>query len=208
MRHAHIFGTKGVYLIPSADCKKLDYHTQDCYFLCALPHGDGVRVLDASSKKIVKTRDAVFDENESQPAPIPHEPSIDGHHSLNPAWLYPNPDVGHTSEDPPVIQNQELAPAPEAEQRPRRQRQPPSRYGNIHAHSATAANSPTYKMAMNSSENDSWLSAMKLEIDSFIECKVYTLVPRPSNRKIISCQWHLKKKYNLDGTLKSSKRGW
>lgn len=60
-------------------------------------------------------------------------------------------------------------------------------------------------MAMNSSDHDSWLSAMKLEIESFIERKVFTSVPRPSNRKVISCRWHLKKKFNLDGTLKKFK---
>lgn len=62
MRHAHIFGTKGIYLVPSANRKKLDDHTRPCFFLGVLPHGDGVKVLDASTQKLVKTRDTFFDE--------------------------------------------------------------------------------------------------------------------------------------------------
>lgn len=62
LRHAHIFGLKGVYLRPSANREKLDDHTHECYFLGVLPHGDGVKVLDAVTKKVVKTRDAFFDD--------------------------------------------------------------------------------------------------------------------------------------------------
>lgn len=46
---------------------------------------------------------------------------------------------------------------------------------------------------------------MKLEIDGFIKRNVFTLVPRPIKQKVISCRWHLKKKYNLDGTLNKFK---
>lgn len=54
---------------------------------------------------------------------------------------------------------------------------------------------------MRSPEKDSWSDAMKLEIDGFIDRKVFTLVPKPANRKIISCRWHLKKTFNPDGSI-------
>lgn len=63
MRHAHVFGEKGVYLIPSASREKLRNHTRDCYFLGVLPCGDGVKVLDAKTNKLVKTRDVFFNES-------------------------------------------------------------------------------------------------------------------------------------------------
>lgn len=56
-------------------------------------------------------------------------------------------------------------------------------------------------MAVNSSEKDQWQAAMESEIKGFIERQVFTLVPRPKNRKIITCKWHLKKKFNNDGSL-------
>lgn len=51
MHHAHVFGAKGVYLIPSANRDKLDNHTRECFFLSVLPHGDGVKVLDKKPGK-------------------------------------------------------------------------------------------------------------------------------------------------------------
>lgn len=46
---------------------------------------------------------------------------------------------------------------------------------------------------------------MRLEIDGFIKSEVFTIVPKPVKRKIISCRWHLKKKSNLDGSLNKFK---
>lgn len=60
-------------------------------------------------------------------------------------------------------------------------------------------------MAMASPEKESWSKAMNIEIDNFIDRKVFTLVPRPTGRKIVSCRWHLKKKLNPDGTIQKYK---
>lgn len=42
---------------------------------------------------------------------------------------------------------------------------------------------------------------MHLEIENLVCMKVFELVPRPSNAKVISCCWHLKKKLKNDGSL-------
>lgn len=89
--------------------------------------------------------------------------------------------------------------------RPRLNRHEPERYGNLRAHSATILNSPTYKIAIQSSDSDAWKSAMKTEIDGFIKRNVFTLVPKTQNRKIVSCRWHLKRKLNPDGSLQKFK---
>lgn len=60
-------------------------------------------------------------------------------------------------------------------------------------------------MAMASSEKEDLERAMSTKINNFIDRKLFTLVPRPANRKVISCRWHLKKKYNSDGTLQKLK---
>lgn len=193
MRHAHIFGAEGVYLVPSANRQKLDNHSRSCLFLGVLPHGDGVKVLDKSTRQIAKTQDAVFDENHESLDTTPYSQPPSSTPPVNPPWIYPDK---HNQDCEPNIINESC---------PRQQRQPPTRYGTLHAHSATTENSPTYKLAMHSADRVSWKSAMKLEINNFIERKVFTLVPRPTNWKIISCRWHLKKKPNLDGLLKKIK---
>lgn len=175
MRHAHVFGSKGVYLIPSANCDKLDSNTHDCYFLSVLPNGDGVKVLDAMTKKTVKTRDTIFDDSINQTVHIPHSQPTS--HATDPAapWLYPeNPDPQVHNPDPSNVEERGHEPI---RQRPRRDRLVPDRYGNLHAYSTTSDKSPTYRMAMASAEKENWHKAMNAEIDNFIDRKVYTLVP-------------------------------
>lgn len=205
MRHAHIFGAEGVYLVPAADRKKMDDHPLPFHFMGVLPHGDGVKVLDKSTNCIIKTGDAIFDEK-CQSAEMTHKKqSINPPTSKDSAWIYPTPNheaINNNIEGNQIHHN----PLEEAANHClQRLRQHPARYGNLKAYSAAVENSPTYKMAVNSSNKELWLASMKVEIDNFVECNVFTLVPRPSNRKIISCRWHLKKKFNLYGTLKKFK---
>lgn len=105
MRHAHVFGAKGVYLIPAANRDKLDNHSRECRFIGVLPHGDGVKVIDSVSGKIVKTRDAVIDD-ESLPDSMvginPTSPSsLDVDHL---PWLYPDSQKTHQEQEEPVHQ--------------------------------------------------------------------------------------------------------
>lgn len=202
MHHAHIFGAKGQYLLPSADRDKLDNHTCDCYFLSVLPHGDGVKVLDAKTRKVVKTRDAQFDESFNHEV-ISHPPLNSSNTPGITPWLLPNDESHPTQQIPDDARHQtpEVPPEP----RPRRNRTVPERYGDLRAHPASVDKSPTYRMAMATAERDEWERAMKVEINSFIDRNVFTLVPRPTGRKIISCRWHLKKKFNPDGSIQKFK---
>lgn len=197
MRHSHIFGSKGVYLVPSSDRRKMDNHSCECYFLGVLPHGDGVKVPDKSSNKIIKTRNAVFDEVENSIEDPHNLPANHNHHSDTTPWLFPD-DTSPVDDDSGTVdqhQNQQDHDPNPIIHRPTRNHQPPSRSSNLRAHTATVANSPTYRTAINSADCESWIAAMKAEIDSIIDRNVFTLVPQPSNRKIISCRWHLKKKF-------------
>src|SRR5581483_8045317 len=46
-----------------------------------------------------------------------------------------------------------------------------------------------------------WVSAMQEELSEFIRNKVYTLVPRPSNRTIIGTKWVFRNKLDEHGTV-------
>jgi len=63
----------------------------------------------------------------------------------------------------------------------------------------------TYKEAMNSPEKDKWIAAMKCEMNSFHENKVYTLVAKPQNLKPIATKWVFRIKYNHLGQISKYK---
>lgn len=99
MQHAHVFGAKGVYLLPAAKCGKLDNHSRDCQFISVLPHGGGVKVIDSMTNNIVKTRDAIFD-HESKPVTTPAIPNPNTelfNHKF--PWIYTDQDQNHQEPD-------------------------------------------------------------------------------------------------------------
>ena len=54
---------------------------------------------------------------------------------------------------------------------------------------------------MMSPDSDRWLEAMKSEIESMYEKKVWTLVDLPDDRQAIENKWIFKKKTNADGNI-------
>ena len=58
-----------------------------------------------------------------------------------------------------------------------------------------------YEEAMVSPDSTKWLEAMKSEIRSIYENKVWTLVDLPDDRQAIENKWIVKKKTNNDGSV-------
>ena len=58
-----------------------------------------------------------------------------------------------------------------------------------------------YEEAMMSLDFDKWLEAMKSEIGSMYENKVWTLVDLPDDRQAIQNNWIFKKKTDADGNV-------
>lgn len=182
--------TAWVYLVPSSDQKKLDNHTQDFYFLGVLPNGNGVKVIDAKTRKLIQFCDVFFNkyENLSIKSSI-HQHETNKSSEPNPPWVFPEGNQSPQELEDEIQSCEEDIPPPPKQntpvQRPRCQLVKPAWYGNLRAHSENVNNAPTYKMAINSNEKESWTAAMKHGIDSFIEQKVFSLVPKPKTRKII-----------------------
>lgn len=204
LKHTEIFGTTGHYLLPSADRGKLDDKSHPCIFLGVLPDGNGVSVLDTKTRKVVKTRDAVFhaipphsslspsDSHVPVSTTLPSSSTSGKRYNYN-FWLDPTT-APQTKPVPAEV------PDPPAPRRGVRVRNVPDCLGDLHAHVSLAL-SPSYKSAVQSIEKDLWMSAMKSEIDNLIRMKVFQLVPRPDGAKVITCRWHLKKKYKNNGKL-------
>ena len=58
-----------------------------------------------------------------------------------------------------------------------------------------------YEEAIMSPDSDKWLEAMKSEIGSMYENKVWTLVDLPDDRQAIENKWIFKKKIDVDGNF-------
>ena len=58
-----------------------------------------------------------------------------------------------------------------------------------------------YEEAMMSPDSDKWLDAMKSEIGSMYENKMWTLVDLPDDRQAIENKWIFRKKTNVDGNV-------
>ena len=58
-----------------------------------------------------------------------------------------------------------------------------------------------YEEAMMSPDSAKWLEAMKSEIGSMYETKVWTLVDLPNDRQAIENKWIIKKKTDADGNV-------
>ena len=58
-----------------------------------------------------------------------------------------------------------------------------------------------YEEAMMTPDSDKWLEAMKSDIGSIYENKVWTLVDLPDDRRAIENKWIFKKKTDADGNV-------
>ena len=58
-----------------------------------------------------------------------------------------------------------------------------------------------YEEAMMSPDSAKWLEAMKSEMGSMYENKVWTLVELPDDRKAIENKWILRRRHNADGNV-------
>jgi len=84
-----------------------------------------------------------------------------------------------------------------------RQRATPDWYGDVVGMvMLTDLDEPaTYKAAMEGPESEKWLGAMKSEIQSMYDNKVWTLVDLPEDRKAVENKWIFKKKTDADGNV-------
>ena len=63
----------------------------------------------------------------------------------------------------------------------------------------------TYQEAVSSPDSEKWLGAMRSEMDSMYDNKVWTLVDPPEGVKPIGCKWVFKKKIDMDGNVQTYK---
>ena len=79
----------------------------------------------------------------------------------------------------------------------------PQRYGNpiLEVMLLDQGEPTNYEEAMMSPDSDKWLEAMKSEIGSMYENKVWTLVDLPDDRQAIENKWIFKRKTDADSSV-------
>ena len=63
----------------------------------------------------------------------------------------------------------------------------------------------TYQKAMLGPDSESWLEAMRSEMQSMYDNQVWTLIDPPEGTKTIGCKWVFEMKTDMDGNLHTFK---
>lgn len=64
---------------------------------------------------------------------------------------------------------------------------------------------PTIEEALNGPRAKEWREAMEFEFNSLQKCDAWTLVDRPTYKKVIGCRWVLKTKFDAEGNIERRK---
>ncbi|KAK8936121.1 hypothetical protein KSP39_PZI013254 [Platanthera zijinensis] len=212
--HLRVFGCKAFVHVPRDERSKLDSKTRQCIFLGYGYSGEfGYRFFDPVEKKLVRSRDAVFCEDQTIGDPegtvelevdsrtVAESPMIGADDAeetveLAPAHgvdILPDNDIT-TDGDPGVaedITDDVPAPAPEpALRRSDRARHPPARYSASEFVLLTDAGEPeSYDEAVKSTEKRQWMDAMQDEMQSLQKNHTYDLVRLPKGKKALKNRW-------------------
>ena len=126
-------------------------------------------------------------------------PLLESSSSQKPVPMTPTPISEEVNDDDHETSDQVIT----KPHRSTRVRSAPKWYGNsILEFMLLDHDEPTnYEEAMMSPDSAKWLEAMKSEIGSMYENKVWTLVDLPDDRQAIENKWILKKKTDADGNV-------
>ena len=201
VNNLRIFGCISYAHVPKDERKKLDSKARECIFLGYGTEVKGYRLLDLSSRKIVYSRDVVFDENnfrridESTSETTSSQVETDrveiGDEECSDENVMVDP---QSSNDKDIVNN----PQP-------RERKAPTYYGEWVNVAKECEEPSNFKDAVAGSEKDQWMEAMTNEIESLRENDVWDLVPLPPGRKAIGCKWIYKVKRDADGNIERFK---
>ncbi|KAG8471369.1 hypothetical protein CXB51_036995 [Gossypium anomalum] len=203
--HLRVFGCKTFVHVPKDEKSKLDAKTRQCIFIGYGLDGEfGYRLYDPVQKKLVRSRDVVFIEDQTIDD-IDKTEKVDSQDSgdlinVNPVPLDSSPDLiqddvhgdvsdGHQDIDDfdtlmdYVVNDQQQAPiAPPAV--------PLRRYSSDEYVLLTDGGEPEcYEEAMESECKDQWVEAMKDELQSLHENHTFELVKLPEGKRALKNRW-------------------
>ena len=210
--HLRVFGCRAFVLIPRDERSKLDSKTKECIFLGYGHEEFGYRLWDPVNKKIIRSRDVVFFEEQTiEDFDKPEKPkSINSeqfHSDLTPTPMTYSNDEGDAQGDqqnaidmPPVAhelsdtgeptENVDENPSEPEIRRSTRERQPSKRYSPHEYVLLSDGGEPqTYQEVMSDTKKNEWLKAMQEEMRSLRENHTYDLVKLPKGKRVLKNKW-------------------
>ena len=200
VKHLKVFGCEAFVHIPEDERKKLDSKSRKCIFLGYGATKKGYRLYDCESKKILYSRNVIFNEDKKRD-PTQHDESS----PEIPIWTSIDESSSETSieAETPDEEDQEDEfedAIEESVRRSERTSRPPDRYCAGGCSAIVDNNDPkSVQEAINGPDASKWISAMRKEIDSMKTNKVWTLTEPKPNQKVIKSKWIFKTKLSPDG---------
>ena len=186
--HLRVFGCRAFVHIPRDERAKLDANSKQCIFLGYAHDEYGYRLWDPVDKKIIRSRDVVFIEDQTiEDIEKAEKTTSSGQIPTNvdPAPLSDFTD-GRIVEDTEVYEPQQQVEL----RRSSRDRRPSVRYSPEEYVMITDGGEPEcYEEAMTHDKKKEWVKAMQEEIKSLHENKTYELVQLPKGKRPLRNKW-------------------
>jgi len=193
--HLRIFGCPAYVHVPSDERSKLDAKSKKCIFLGYKKGVKGYKFWDPVDKKVVISRDAVFDEQsmlqqnqekvQMELEHIPATATLERIESCNPA-----------SNDYSTVHLQDYNLARDRERRTNVKA--PTRLGFedmvSFALNITSEDSTSFQGAITSQDRENWMGTMVEEMESLQKNQTWELARLPEGMKAIGCKWVYKRK--------------
>ena len=195
--HLKVFGCRAFVHIPKDERSKIDSKSKECIFLGYGNEEYGYRLWDPVKKKIVRSRDVVFFEDQNiedtqkpkQPREYPMSTDKD-----SPPAKQDGREAGDAANDQMIdgpvddaANDEEEAPTLRRSTRERRtsKRYPPDEFVTL-----TEGGEPeTYEEALTDDHKGEWLEAMQEEMQSLHENQTYELVELPKGKRALRNKW-------------------
>ncbi|KAL5821663.1 hypothetical protein ACOSQ3_023545 [Xanthoceras sorbifolium] len=202
-KHLKVFGCRAFVHIPKDERSKLDGKAKQCIFVGHAHEEFGYRLWDPVNKRIIRSRDVVFLEDQTiEDFEKPEKPQSDEIPvNLEPVSPPTNSDEGGATPDTDDVHPPARSPEPEQVQpevqlrRSTRERQPSRRYSPNEYVMLTDGGEPeSYDEAITDQHKTEWLKAMQEEMKSLHENHTFDLVKLPQGRKALKNKWVYKVK--------------
>ena len=206
LSHLKVFGCISYVHIDSADRSKLDSKSNKCVFIGYGGDEFGYRFWDYENRKIIRSRDVIFNEN----VMYKDRSAVESNSSSTDAETKEFAEFEEISRNdvqisPEVVQEE---PGTPELRRSSRIPKPTQRYSpSLHYLLLTDSGEPEcYDEAMQVEDSVKWESAMKDEMDSLMSNQTWELAELPPGKKALHNKWIFRIKEEHDGSKRYKAR--
>lgn len=202
VKHLKVFGCVCYAQVPKVKRTKLEESSERCIFIGYSSKSKGYKLYNLKSKKVIVSRDVVFDENA--------------------VWNWKNENV-EGKKVPAVILEKNPTSSEGEENFPSTPNSPSSTPSSPSSSSSSPSSTPIKIRSLDdvyvrcnycaiepenfeeAFKEDTWRKAMQEEIDAIEKNKTWELVEKPNDKEAIGVKWVYKVKHNPDGSVQKNK---